>query len=207
MSRVILVRHGQTTLNQQLRYSGQRDAPLTPLGEAQQERLRACLAEERIDRVVCSDLEHMRGFAALVAADHHCGAEPYPALREASFGAWEGLTYDEAMARDRRAMVAFNRDTVQVAPPGGESLVALEARASPCFAALIKEHKDRAGALLVVSHGGTLRALLCSLLRMPLERHWTLRVDSASRTVLDMYRMGPIVETLNDTCHLHGLAQ
>jgi alpha-ribazole phosphatase len=202
---VILVRHGQTVLNQQLRYSGRRDAPLTPLGEAQHERLRARLAGLPIDRVLCSDLERVRELADRIAADHGIAAEPETALREASFGAWEGLTYDEAMARDRQAMVAFNRDTAHVAPPDGESLVDLEARVRPCFDAAIKAQRHRSGALLLVSHGGTLRALLCSLLQIPLNRHWTLRVDPASCTVLDMYPMGPIVETLNDTCHLHGL--
>lgn len=205
MSRVILVRHGQTVLNQELRYSGQIDAPFTPLGEAQHERLRVLLAGMSIDRVVCSDLERIRAFADQLARDHGVAAEPEQALREASFGAWEGLTYEEAMARDRQAMVAFNRDTAHVAPPGGESLVTLEARVRPCFDAALKAHRDRPGALLVVSHGGTLRALLCGLLRIPLDRHWTLRVDPASCTVLDMYPMGPIVESLNDTCHLQGL--
>jgi broad specificity phosphatase PhoE len=205
MTRVILIRHGETDLNRQLRYSGQLDAPLTPLGEAQHERLRARLASATIDRVVCSDLARVQSLAERIAADHGIVAEPEPALREARFGGWEGLTYEEAMARDRQAMVAFNRDTARVAPPGGESLLDLEARARPCFESLIKAQRRRAGALLLLSHSGTLRALLCSLLHIPLDRHWTLRVDAASCTVLDMYPRGPIVETLNDTCHLQGL--
>lgn len=206
MSKVILVRHGETVLNQQLRYSGQRDAPLTPLGEAQEERVRGRLAGETIERVVCSDLGRCQAFAASIAASHGVRAEPEPALREASFGAWEGLTYQEAMARDRQSMVAFNRDTAGVAPPGGESLVDLAGRVRPCFDALIKAHKDRAGALLLVSHGGTLRALLCSILPLPLDRFWTLRVDPASLSMMDVYPMGPIIEVLNDTCHLGDLA-
>lgn len=61
------------------------------------------------------------------------------------------------------------------------------------------------GALLVVSHGGPLRALLCSLQHIPLERYWTLSLDPASLTVLDAYPMGAIVSVLNDTCHVHGI--
>jgi len=205
MARVLLVRHGETLLNVESRYSGQRDTPLTPRGEAQQDRLRARLAAEPIGRVVSSDIARCAALAAAIAADHGLTAEPDPALREASFGDWEGLTYAEAMGRDRAAMVAFNRDTVRVAPPGGETLLALEARARPAFDALVKAHKDREGALLLVSHGGTLRALLCSLLQIPLDRHWTLNVDPASLSILDVYPMGPIVSVLNDTCHLNGL--
>src|ERR1700687_1956837 len=128
MSRVILVRHGESVLNQQQCYSGQQDTPLTPLGEAQHTKLRARLASEALGRVVCSDLARCRTLAAPIAADHGLAAEPLADLREAGFGVWEGLTYDAAMARDRQAMVAFNRDQVDCAPPGGESLAALAAR-------------------------------------------------------------------------------
>jgi alpha-ribazole phosphatase len=205
MSRVILVRHGESALNRQLRYSGQQDTPLTDLGHAQHQRLRTRLAAEPIDRVVHSDLARCRDLAEMVAEDRGLRAEPEPALREASFGIWEGLTYEMAMSRDRQAMVAFNRDPVQHGPPGGESLAALVARARPCFDALVRAHKDREGTLLVVSHGGTLRALLCSLLTIPLDRYWTLRADPGALSILDIYPLGPIAAVLNDTCHLEGL--
>lgn len=205
MSRLLLVRHGESVLNRALRYSGQQETPLTPLGVAQHDRLRKRLAAEAIGRIVSSDLERCMALAAGIALDHGLAAEPDAALREASFGAWEGLTYEEAMARDRAAMVAFNRDLVTVAPPGGESLAAVEARARARLDTLLREHKGQDGALLLVSHGGTLRALLCSLLAIPPARFWTLRCDPGALTVLDVYPLGPIVATLNDTCHLHGL--
>jgi broad specificity phosphatase PhoE len=201
---VILVRHGQTVLQAAARYSGQQDTPLTPLGERQQELLRARLLRETIGRVVSSDLARCRVLAEAVAADHGLEAEPEPALREASFGVWEGLTYGEAMAHDRQAMVAFNRDTARVAPPGGESLAVLAARAIPALEACLRAHKQREGALLLVCHGGTLQALLSHLLAIPLERHWTMRVDNAAVSILDIYPMGAIVAVLNDTCHLDG---
>jgi alpha-ribazole phosphatase len=140
-----------------------------------------------------------------MAADHGLNAEAEPALREASFGMWEGMTYEVAMARDRQAMVAFNRDPVRHGPPGGESLTQFAARLRPCFDALVREQRDQAGALLLVTHGGAVRALLCSLLALPLDRHWMLRVDPASLTALDTYPLGPILGLLNDTCHLADL--
>jgi alpha-ribazole phosphatase len=102
-------------------------------------------------------------------------------------------------------MVAFNRDQVEAAPPGGETLASLAARATTCLATLLDEHRRRTGALVLVSHGGTLRALLCGLLEIPLRRHWTLRVDHAALCVLDTYPLGPVVAVLNDTCHLEDL--
>lgn len=207
MSRLILVRHGQTMLQAAARYTGQQDAPLTALGERQHELLRIRLLGESIERVVSSDLARCRELAEAVAADHDLEAELEPALREASFGSWEGLTYGEAMARDRQAMVAFNRNTAQVAPPGGESLADLAARAIPVLDACVRAHKQREGALLLVSHGGTLQALLCHLLAIALERHWTIRVDNAAVSILDLYPMGAIVTVLNDTCHLNGVTR
>jgi alpha-ribazole phosphatase len=205
MARLILIRHGETEDSRAARYSGQRDTPLTLLGEAQHARVRAHLAGEEVGRVVCSDLQRCRHLAGLLAADHGPAAEPLAALREASFGAWEGLTYAEALEADRPAMVAFNRDQLEVAPPGGETLAGVAARAGACLATLLREHRRRPDALIVVSHGGTLRALLCGLLEIPLRRHWTLRSDHAALSVLDIYPQGPVVAVLNDTCHLREM--
>ncbi|MDB5058278.1 MAG: alpha-ribazole phosphatase [Chloroflexi bacterium] len=202
MVSVMLVNHGESVLAREERYSGQRDTPLTAMGQAQHQRLAARLVGKRIGRVVCSDLERCRALADLIAAGRGIEVETMPGLREAAFGAWEGLTYKEAMERDRASMVAFNRDLVHVAPPGGESLRALAERARPAFDAAVRSHDRHSGALVIVSHGGTIRALLCGLLAIPLERHWTLRIDHASLTKLDLYPLGPILEVLNDTCYL-----
>ena len=158
-----------------------------------------------ISRIVSSDLEGCNLLAESLAAPRLLQVDRTPSLREAHFGVWEGLTYDQAMADDRAAMVRFNRDPAQVSPPGGESLAASGARALALFRTIVKEHRHREGALLLVSHGGTLRALLCLLLEIPLSRYWTLRVDNASLTCFDLYPMGPIIEILNDTSHLRGL--
>ncbi len=206
MSRLILVRHGETVFIRASRYSGQQETALTPLGAAQHERVRARLVLEPISRVVSSDLRRCYALATVIAADHGQHAEPEVALREMDFGAWEGRTYAEAMATDRAAMVAFNRDPVGVAPPGGESLQEVSSRATACLDRLLHAHKgQQRGALVVVGHGGTLRALLCGLLAVPLARYWTLGIKPGSLTVLETYPRGPMVEVLNDTCHLEGL--
>lgn len=206
MARVLLIRHGETVATVASRYSGQREEPLTERGAAQHERLLARLGQTAIDRVVSSDLERCRLFAEALARERDARLELTPALREASFGAWEGLTYDEARAADRAAMTAFNRDPAHVAPPGGESLEAAGARAFAYWKELLRGFGRREATLVVVGHGGTLVALLCLLLAIPLERYWTLRLDNAGLTVLDTYPSGPIVSVLNDTCHLADLA-
>lgn len=205
MVRVFLVRHGETTYGAASRYSGQSDVPLSARGEAQHLRLRDLLHDKEIERVVSSDLARARLLADLVAADHGLSATTDACLREASFGRWEGLTYEEARTLDHAAMTAFNRAPAKAAPPDGESLVGVVGRVRPFFDALVKEHRDQEGALLVVGHSGALRGLLCSLLMIPLERYWTLNVDNAALTTLDMYPMGAIVQTLNDTHHLSDL--
>ena len=203
--RLLLTRHGETVFNRGGRYSGQREIPLTALGEAQHTLLRRRLAGESIERVVCSDLTRCVTIAALVAADHRRQAEPDRALRELGFGAWEGLTYAEASARDPVLMAAFDDDPAHVTPPGGESLTTVAARMSARLEVLLREHDHvgRTGALLLVGHSGSLRALLCTLLGIPLARYWMLRLDPASLTVLDIYPASPIVSVLNDTCHLY----
>src|SRR5919199_2362002 len=143
MGRVILVRHGETDANRASRYSGQQETPLTPCGELQHERLCHRLSGEAISRVVSSDLGRCRVLAEVIATERGRSVELDPALREARFGAWEGLTYEEGMARDRQAMVAFNRDPAHVAPPEGESLAQVEMRARACLDRLLREQTGR----------------------------------------------------------------
>jgi len=99
--RLILSRHGQTSYNSERRFTGWHDPPLTSTGRAEARALGRALRDQSIDAAYCSDLRRTIETAALSLRDHD-NLEPTQdsALREASFGAWQGLTFDEAQARD-----------------------------------------------------------------------------------------------------------
>src|SRR5205823_9954829 len=107
-TRIVLVRHGQSTWNADGRWQGQADPPLSPLGEAQARA--AADACPTVDLVVSSDLRRARQTAAIIAEARQFGSPRLePRLRETSTGEWTGLTRDEIeaaypgwLAADRR---------------------------------------------------------------------------------------------------------
>ena len=98
--RLLLMRHGSTLDNEQQRYSGQADVPLSAPGESQVALLGQQFAHEAIDLIVTSDLQRARATGAAIAHYHHAPVYEDPAIREISLGAWEGLTFAELRERD-----------------------------------------------------------------------------------------------------------
>ena len=105
--RLLMMRHGATANNAEARYTGQSDVPLSPLGERQVEALARALADARPDAIVSSDLLRARSTAAAIVRYHKVPVLLDPDLREISMGAWEGLTYAEALGRDPGLVAAW----------------------------------------------------------------------------------------------------
>ena len=151
---VYLLRHGQTQGNLERRYIGSTDQPLCPQG-------RAALAGRRlpaVERVYASPLLRCRETAALVYPGTAC--EIVEDLRECSFGAFEGHTYEELKdSPDYRRWL----DTAgMAAPPGGEGKADMVRRTLAAFRDITSRHGPEASIALVV-HGGTIMALLEAL--------------------------------------------
>jgi len=152
-----VARHGETDWNAAGRWQGQTDIPLNPRGRAQAGEIAERLRAEGIASVASSDLLRARETAGIVA-----GALGLPLaridadLRERRFGCFEGLTRDEVAARFPEAWASYLADPGP-APPGGETREALLSRLVP---AILAAAASLAPLLLVVMHGGAMRALL-----------------------------------------------
>lgn len=203
MTRLLLVRHGETIWNSELRYQGQKDIPLNDIGRAQAERVRERLAHEEFTAVYSSDLERASRTAAVIARGRGVPHECLVELREANFGDWEGLTYAEASARFPDVAKARRDDPERTQPPNGESLAQVRERALAAVDRLLARHADET--ILISGHGGPLRALLCGLLGLDLRFAWRLRLDNCSLSIVDTYPEGAILSLLNDVYHLRGI--
>ena len=168
MSRCFLVRHGVTDWNSEGRIQGQSDTPLNEAGHRQAHRLRLRLASVSFAAAWSSDLRRGSDTAAAILQGRNLRLQTTPDLREKHFGAWEGLTFREVQARypDLYCNRLMSGDPA-FAPPGGESDLQLYARAGVVADRLLQAHAGRDGNLLVVSHGGTLRALVARLMDLP----------------------------------------
>lgn len=162
--RFFFVRHGETAWNREGRLQGQHDAMLNPLGRTQGAAagltLARLLGERGLDPAgrsfVCSPLTRTRDTMELVRAGLG-GTLPAVAvddrLKELSFGAWEGRTWEDLKRREPAAIAERRRDTWGFVPPGGESYAMLLDRVSPWLAGLAED-------AVVVAHGGVARVLM-----------------------------------------------
>jgi broad specificity phosphatase PhoE len=146
MTTILLARHGETEWNRIGRYQGWADPPLNDTGRAQARKLAAQLGSTPFDAVYSSDLRRARETAEIVAAPHAMQVIVEPGLREVNVGEWSGLTRAEVEARFPRGE-----------RPGGETREEHTARVLEAAERIARAHAGRQ--ILVVSHGGTMRAL------------------------------------------------
>ena len=188
--RLWLVRHGATIWNAGGRFCGASDIPLSPQGEAQASWLNQQLSSAKIAAISSSDLLRARQTAERIARQQV--PIQFTALwRELAFGHWEGLTYAEITALPANDLRFFS-DALHFAPPGGESLLELSQRVQQALALIIADASARIAAhespgdIVLVSHGGPLRVLLCLLLHVPLEYQWQFQLAPGSLSALDL---------------------
>jgi alpha-ribazole phosphatase len=200
LSRLILVRHGNTTLNSSERFWGATDVELSTEGIIQAEKLRDRLATEKIDIAYASKLSRARLTAEIIVSKHHIDITAYAELNEINFGVIEGLTFEEINERHPDLSEVLSKWAIRPKFPGGESLDELDRRVQKFLKRLRKHQPEQT--ILIVSHAGTLRLMICHLLRIGLE-HWrNLRLNLASISVIENYPQGAVLSLLNDISHL-----
>jgi len=219
--RLLLVRHGVTEWNQAGRYQGHQDVPLSETGREQAGRVADRLRSETITAAYSSDLRRARETASIILGERNVPLQLTPVLREMAFGGWEGLTAREIAERYPAEWDAWIRNPVLARPPGGEDLGELNARVTDFFRSMVQaprtasaqpdwfsyraagESTDHtSGTVLLVSHGGTVRALLAHLFEVRIELYWRFGIRPASVTILDLYPEGAVAEVIGDTSHL-----
>jgi broad specificity phosphatase PhoE len=195
MTRLLLVPHAETDWNAAGRFQGHADTPLNERGRRQAVLLGRRLAAERISETCASDLRRAWDTARSIATPR-----PEPRLRELNFGDWEGLTYEQVSRAHVSALAGWQEDPLRNAPPGGETLASLGSRLRSFLDEVARSASERT--LLLVSHRGALRVLLCLVLGLPLTAHWRFLLQPASLSVLDCTETGGVLSSLNDTHHL-----
>ena len=197
----VLLRHGDTQLSPEHRFSGQRDVPLSANG-ARQARAAACrlATGAPIDAVVSSPLQRAVATAAIAARELALTAVVDDDLRETDFGEWDGLTLEEIQQRWPTAVAVWRRDPEQ-APPGGESFAATALRVNRACDRLLRDHGGQT--VLVVCHITPIKILLCRALGVPLGTLYRLYLGSACISEIQWHGRGfAAVHRVNDTSHL-----
>ncbi|MFE7772518.1 bifunctional RNase H/acid phosphatase [Streptomyces sp. NPDC057445] len=200
----VMLRHGETPLTPEKRFSGSggTDPELSEAGLRQAEAGAAALAERgRIQDIVSSPMRRCRQTAEAVARRLGLDVRVDDGLREAHFGAWEGLTFAEVRERypdDLEAWLA----SPKVAPTGGgESFATVARRVAATRDRLTEEHRGRT--VLLVTHVTPIKTLVRLALQAPPEALFRMELDAASFSAVSYYADGNAsLRLLNDTSHL-----
>ncbi len=184
-TRVLLIRHGATTLSAEDRFAGSTDVDLSAEGRRQATALAARLAREPLAAVYASPMRRTLVTAAILGEPHGLVPASLDGLREIGHGVWEGLTRREVEERYPEDYASWEEDPFTFAPPEGESGLAVTARALPALRTLAVAHAGQTVA--VVSHKATIRLLLSMLLGID-PRGYRDRLDQAPAclNVLDL---------------------
>jgi ribonuclease H / adenosylcobalamin/alpha-ribazole phosphatase len=197
----ILLRHGDTRLSPEHRFSGLSDEPLSADGTRQVNAAAHRLASgARIDAIVSSPLPRAAATAEIVADELALTAAPDDDLRETDFGEWEGLTFTEIQNRWPKEVVAWQHDPQQ-APPGGESFADTACRVNRACERILREHPGQT--VLVVSHITPIKIMLCRALGAPLLAVYRFYLGSACINEIQWHgNQFAAVRKVNDTSHL-----
>ena len=199
-TRFILLRHGQTPLSVERRYSGRGNPDLTDEGRRQARAAAArVVREEGIAAIVTSPLRRARSTAEEVAVLTGIDVVEHPGLIENDFGDWEGLTFTEASQRDPDLHRAWLSD-ITVPAPGGESFAQVAERISRTKAELLQRYPGQT--VVLVSHVTPIKTLLQDALGVGPELLFRLHLDLASVSIAEYFDDGgSVVRLVNDAAH------
>lgn len=196
-----MVRHGATVLSAEDRFAGATDVALSDEGREQARRLAARLSREKIAAVYASPLGRTIETAQILAAPHKLEIQTRDGFREIDHGHWEGMTRHEVEEKFPEEAAMWEKDPYTFAPLGGESGLAVTARALPALIELVHQHASQN--ILIVSHKATIRLLLSSLLAFDPRRYRdNLDQKPAALNIVDFRDATRSRLTLfNDTSH------
>lgn len=202
--RLIFVRHGETDWNVSLQYQGQAGVPLNDRGREQARLSAVRLRRYGVAALYGSDVVRAWETSEIVGHELGLTPQPLPDLREIDVGQWEGLTPEELYRRFPEHMQEYERDPARTVRLGGESYAQLQERALRALN-FIHETHSLGDTIVAVSHGGTIRAILCHIINLDLSYFGRMWLDNGSFTELQYGRHGWRLYRLNDAAHLEDL--
>lgn len=187
---IYLLRHGDT--GRHGCYIGSTDVPLSATGRQQVQDTARILRRQKIDQVLCSPMLRCRQTWELLDLPVPC--QVLPLLQEVDFGRWEEKSFAEIAAGDAEAVAAWTRDPMHFCFPGGEALTDFQRRVAEIMKMLGEDQGQR---ILLVTHGGIIRHLLCICLGISTEKYLAFDVQPGSYSSLVLYSGGGVLTGMN----------
>lgn len=203
MTRIILVRHGQTEWNREERFRGRVDIDLDETGVRQAQAAAEKIARWDVAAIYSSPLKRAMATAQIIASRLGLPVEPLDGINDMDFGIWQGLSIEEARRRYRELFDLWRYSPQRLEIPDGETLEDVQRRAVATIDDLVARHQNETVAL--VSHRVVCKVLLCHLLGLDNSHFWQIAQDTTAINLFELWEGWSSLRLLNDTCHLRNL--
>lgn len=203
MTRLYLVRHGETEWNKARKIQGGIDTDLSAYGVEQSHALAKRLSKEEIDFIYSSHLQRALRTAEIIANYKKCKFLKADECHEIRLGPWEGMTMDEIQERYSEHLWTYREDPSNFHLPGAETFLELAERTYNTILEIVNKHKD--SNILLVSHGTAIKAAIIKILGIDIDHYNKFKIDNASFSIIDFKENNPekpVIVCLNDTGHL-----
>ncbi len=202
ITRLCIVRHGETAWNAEHRVQGQLDVPLNAIGQAQALAASKVLSQEKFDAIYSSDLSRARQTAQQTATLFSMNIIEEKELRERHYGIFERLTYAEVKVRYPEDYARFEARDREYAFRTGEALKDFFARSIAVISKIANGHENQS--VLVFTHGGVLDMLYRHITGLPLSAERDFGIPNAGLNRIEVTPAGWQIRAWADTGHLDG---
>jgi len=204
LTKLLIIRHGRTEWNRVERLRGRADISLDEVGRKQAEAAARRVAEWQLNTVYSSPLRRAMETAQTLAQPSGLEVKKLSEIIDIDYGQWQGLSLEEAAARDGELYKKWLHSPHQVKFPGGESLAEVRDRVVSALERLTAEHNKQT--ISLVSHKVVCQVMVLSLLGLELSHFWDVTQDICAVNYFEVRGGIPSALLINDTCHLEGLS-
>ncbi len=188
--RLVMIRHGRTGFSG--RYVGSSDVELSPEGIRQMKNLRFVMNKQRPDTILSSPMLRCRQSSEILFSETNVSYKNK--LREVDFGSWERLTFQEIVEKDPDLVDSWSRHPLHFCFPNGESVKHFIDRIRRVGESIQKSSETD---IIVVSHGGVIRNLLCYFLKLDYSNALLFQVQKGRFSTLELFDTGAVLTGLN----------
>lgn len=206
MTRLYLVRHGETEWNRASKVQGRTDIELSREGIKQAHKLAKRIAGEDINVIYSSSLKRALRTAEIIADCKSCSVVKSEEYHEICLGPWEGMTINEIQEKYGEHFRIYREDPANFKLPGAETFLDLTERTYNAILEIVRKHSGEN--ILLVSHGTAIKAAIIRILGIDIINYTKFRIDNASLSIIGFSESipeKPVVICFNDTSHLRKL--
>ena len=204
MTKIYLVRHGETAWNREKVFRGRIDLELSERGKEEAKALAEELKKEPIKFIYSSPLKRALQTAQPLAEALGLEVKKEPGLIDLDFGSWQGKSLKEVKESDPENYRLWENSPEKLKFPQGESLAEARLRAMQALERIAQAHSDQCG--VVVSHRVICKLILLSALGSSEAHFWKIQQDLACYNILERNEKGWVVRLVNHTCHLKNIS-